>query len=154
MFNSKLMKWLYPFRNNVEFWLFNVTTKFQRWFNVVVPAGSSSLLQGKHLPFSPSPLRLNIFRLFLTLSLTQLYRYTPEIFLFSTLKFGCYVEQPKFNVVSTLQFLRWICNVESTLILRSGNNVANSNVVSTLNIQPKFSVQTTKEVKYYLKLLG
>jgi hypothetical protein len=25
---------------------------------------SSSLLQGKHLPFSPSPLRLNIFRLF------------------------------------------------------------------------------------------
>ena len=27
-------------------------------------APSSSLLQGKHLPFSPSPLRLNIFRLF------------------------------------------------------------------------------------------
>jgi hypothetical protein len=54
----------------------------------------------------------------------------------STLKIGCYVEQPKFNVVSTLQFLRWICNVESTLILRSGNNVENSNVVSTLNIQP------------------
>jgi hypothetical protein len=24
----------------------------------------SSLLQGQHLPFSPSPLRLNIFRLF------------------------------------------------------------------------------------------
>jgi hypothetical protein len=45
---------------------------------------SSSLLQGKHLPFSPSPLRLNIFRLFVILSLTQLYRYTPEIFLFST----------------------------------------------------------------------
>jgi hypothetical protein len=42
---------------------------------------SSSLLQGKHLPFSPSPLRLNIFRLFVILSLTQLYRYTPEIFL-------------------------------------------------------------------------
>ena len=53
----------------------------------------------------------------------------------STLKIGCYVEQPKFNVVSTLQFLRWICNVESTLILRSGNNVENSNLVSTLNIQ-------------------
>jgi hypothetical protein len=43
-------------------------------------APSSSLLQGKHLPFSSSPLRLNIFRLFVILSLTQLYRYTPEIF--------------------------------------------------------------------------
>jgi hypothetical protein len=47
-------------------------------------APSSSLLQGKHLAFTPSPLRLNIFRLFVILSLTQLYRYTPEIFLFST----------------------------------------------------------------------
>jgi hypothetical protein len=36
-------------------------------------APSSSLLQGKHLPLSPSPLRLNIFRLFVILSLTQLY---------------------------------------------------------------------------------
>ena len=50
-------------------------------------APSSSLLQGKHLPFTPSPLRLNIFRLFVLLSLTQLYRYTPEIFLFSTATF-------------------------------------------------------------------
>ena len=50
-------------------------------------APSSSLLQGKHLPFTPSPLRLNIFRLFVILSLTQLYRYTPEIFLFSTATF-------------------------------------------------------------------
>ena len=50
-------------------------------------APSSSLLQDKHLPFSPSPLRLNIFRLFVILSLTQLYRYTPEIFLFSTATF-------------------------------------------------------------------
>ena len=50
-------------------------------------APSSSLLQSKHLPFSPSPLRLNIFRLFVILSLTQLYRYTPEIFLFSTATF-------------------------------------------------------------------
>jgi hypothetical protein len=48
---------------------------------------SSSLLQGKHLPFSPSPLCLNIFCLFVILSLTQLYRYTPEIFLFSTATF-------------------------------------------------------------------
>jgi hypothetical protein len=50
-------------------------------------APSSSLLQGKLLPFTPSPLRLNIFRLFVILSLTQLYRYTPEIFLFSTATF-------------------------------------------------------------------
>jgi hypothetical protein len=52
-----------------------------------VYALSSSLLQGKHLPFSPSPLRLNIFRLFVILSVTQLYRYTPEIFLFMTATF-------------------------------------------------------------------
>ena len=38
-------------------------------------------------PFPVSPLRLNIFRLFVILSLTQLYRYTPEIFLFSTAAF-------------------------------------------------------------------
>jgi hypothetical protein len=50
-------------------------------------APSSSLLQGKYLPFSPSPLRLNIFRLFVILLLTQFYRYTPEIFLFSTATF-------------------------------------------------------------------
>jgi hypothetical protein len=50
-------------------------------------APASSLLQGKHLPFTPSPLRLNIVRLFVILSLTQLYRYTPEIFLFSTATF-------------------------------------------------------------------
>ena len=50
-------------------------------------APSSSLLQGKYLPFSPSPLRLNIFCLFVIHSLTQLYRYTPEIFLFSTATF-------------------------------------------------------------------
>ena len=50
-------------------------------------APSSSLLQGKYLPFYPSPLRLNIFRLFVILSLTQLYRYTPEIFLFLTATF-------------------------------------------------------------------
>ena len=46
-----------------------------------------SLLQDKHLPFSPSPLRLNMFRLFVILSLTQLYRYTPDIFVFSTATF-------------------------------------------------------------------
>jgi hypothetical protein len=50
-------------------------------------AHSSSLLQGKHLPFTPSSLRLNIFRLFVFFSLTQLCRYTPEIFLFSTATF-------------------------------------------------------------------
>ena len=36
-------------------------------------APSSSLLQGKHLPFSPFRLRLNMFRLCVILSLTQLY---------------------------------------------------------------------------------
>jgi hypothetical protein len=50
-------------------------------------APSSSLLQGKHLPVSPSRLRFNIFRLFVILLLTQLYRYTHEIFLFSTATF-------------------------------------------------------------------
>ena len=50
-------------------------------------APSSSLLQGKYLFFSLSPLCLNMFRLFVILSLTQLYRYTPEIFLFSTATF-------------------------------------------------------------------
>jgi hypothetical protein len=35
----------------------------------------------------PFPLPLNIFRLFVILSLTQLYRYTPEIFLFTTATF-------------------------------------------------------------------
>jgi hypothetical protein len=45
-------------------------------FKKYMPPSSSSLLQGKYLPFSPSPLRLNIFRLFVILSLTQLYRYT------------------------------------------------------------------------------
>ena len=57
------------------------------YFIQKIYAPSSSLLQGKHLPFSPSPLHLNIFRLFVILSLTQLYRYTPEIFLFSTATF-------------------------------------------------------------------
>jgi hypothetical protein len=42
-------------------------------------APSSSLPQGKHLPFSPSSLRFKIFRLFVILSLTQLYGYNPEI---------------------------------------------------------------------------
>jgi hypothetical protein len=35
----------------------------------------------------PFPLPLNIFRLFVILLLTQLYRYTPEIFLFTTATF-------------------------------------------------------------------
>jgi hypothetical protein len=56
-------------------------------FIQIIYAPTSSLLQGKYLLFSPSPLCLNIFRLFVILSLTQLYRYTPEIFLFSTATF-------------------------------------------------------------------
>ena len=56
-------------------------------FKKYMPPPSSSLLQGKHQPFSPSPLLLIIFCLFVILSLTQLYRYTPEIFLFSIATF-------------------------------------------------------------------
>ena len=56
-------------------------------FIQIIYAPSSSLLQGKYLPFSPSLLRLNSFHLFVILSLTQLYRYTLEIFLFSTATF-------------------------------------------------------------------
>ena len=60
----------------------------------------------------------------------------------STLKIGCYVEQPKFNVVSTL-------------ILHSGNNVESSNVVSTLNIQPsQFKGDELLKAGGGLKLLG
>ena len=61
---------------------------------------SSSLLQSKHLPFSPSPLRLNNFRLFVILSLTQLYRYTPEIFLFSTATFKYIYRSPLRRIAS------------------------------------------------------
>ena len=50
-------------------------------------APSYSLHQDKYLPFSPCPLRLNIFSLFVILSLTQLYRYATDIFLFSTATF-------------------------------------------------------------------
>ena len=56
-------------------------------FKKYMPPPLPSLLQCKQLPFSPSSLRLNIVRLFVILSLTQLYRYTPEIFLFSTATF-------------------------------------------------------------------
>jgi hypothetical protein len=70
-------------RTSIIFDIYNTGTCFIQ----KIYAPSSSLLQGKHLPFSPSPLRLNIFLLFVILSLTQLYRYTPEIFLFSTATF-------------------------------------------------------------------
>jgi hypothetical protein len=63
-------------------------------FKKYIPPPSSSLLQGKHLPFSSSPLRVNIFRLFVILSLTQLYRYTPEIFLFSITTFKYNYREP------------------------------------------------------------
>ena len=80
-------------------------------------APSSSLLQGKHLPFTPSPLRLNIFRLFVILSLTQLYRYTPEIFLFSTATFKYkYRRIFYFSVTetdTTTSGLRWIFHMHS-----------------------------------------
>ena len=65
----------------------NMAKNHRHLFHTKIYAPSSSLLQGKHLPFTPSPLCLDIFRLFVILSLTQLYRYTPEIFLFSTATF-------------------------------------------------------------------
>ena len=60
-------------------------------------APSSSLFQGKDLPFSLSPLRLNIFRLFVILPLTQLYRYAPVIFLFSTAHLNIPTGPPQTN---------------------------------------------------------
>ena len=78
---------------------------------------SSSLLQGKHLPFTLSPLRLNIIRLFVILSLTQLYRYTPKIFLFSTATFKYKYRAPLRRIgqdystkvaFSIFQSMKWI----------------------------------------------
>ena len=66
-------------------------------------APSSSLLQGKHLPFSLSPLRLNNFRLFVILSLTQLYRYTPEILPFSTATFKYTYRAPSNELDKNIQ---------------------------------------------------
>jgi hypothetical protein len=71
-------------------------------------APSSSFLQGKHLPFSPSPFRLNVFRWFVILSLTQLYRYTPEIFLFSTDTFKYTYQAPLRRIGQT-----YLANVAS-----------------------------------------
>jgi hypothetical protein len=70
-------------------------------------APSSSLLQGKYLPFSLSPLRLNIFRLFVILPLTQLYRYTPEIFLFSTATFKYTYRAPPQTNWTRILFSHW-----------------------------------------------
>ena len=61
----------------------NYTNKFYNMIYLDV----NNKVNIKNLPFTPSPLRLKIFRLFVILSLTQLYRYTPEIFLFSTATF-------------------------------------------------------------------
>jgi hypothetical protein len=53
------------------------------------------------MPFSSSPLWLNMFRLFVILSLTQLYRYTPEIFLFSTVTFKYNYRSPSDELENT-----------------------------------------------------
>jgi hypothetical protein len=80
--------WSSPFKYKVSLWNTDncVNADYKNMFNSKLLT-FASLLQGNHLPFSPSPLRLNIFRLFVILSLTQLYRYTPETFLFSTATF-------------------------------------------------------------------
>ena len=81
-------------------------------------APSSSLLQGKHLPFTPSPLRLNIFRLFVILSLTQLYRYTPEIFLFSTATFKYkYPPPPPWSKEEEGAYIFWMKQMPVILII-------------------------------------
>ena len=99
----------------VRIWYTPVTGFFFRMnstgtcFIQKIYAPSSSLLQGKYLPFSPSPFRLNNFRLFVILSLTQLYRYTPEIFLFSTAPLRRIGQEYSANVaLSTLQSLKRI----------------------------------------------
>jgi hypothetical protein len=57
----------------------------------------------KHMPFSSSPLWLNMFRLFVIFSLTQLYRYTPEIFLFSTATFKYTYRSPSDELEKNIQ---------------------------------------------------
>jgi hypothetical protein len=86
-------------KNQMKPWFFFTGTCFIQ----KIYAPSSSLLQGKHLPFPPSPLRLNIFRLFVILSLTQLYRYTPEIFLFSTATFKYKYRAPSDELDKNIQ---------------------------------------------------
>ena len=71
------------------------------WYKIYGP--SSSLFKGKYLPFSHSPLRLNMFRLFVILSLTQVYRYTPEIFLFSTATFKYTYRDPADELDNNIQ---------------------------------------------------
>jgi hypothetical protein len=90
----------------------------------------SSLLQGKHLPFSPSPLRLNMFRLFVILSLTQLYRYTPEIFLFSTATFKYNYRAPlrrigqEYSANVAFSTFKSLKRIQSLPVCASCNNVA------------------------------
>ena len=110
-------------------------------------APSSSLLQGKHLPFFPSPLRVNIFRLFVILSLTQLYRYTPEIFLFSTAIFKYTYRAPHrrirqeysantawstFETDTATSGLRWIFHMHSEFSRPAMCNNAIMNISSQM----------------------
>ena len=91
-------KYFYNFHKTIQVFVAYITGTC---FIQKIYAPSSSLLQDKHLPFSPSPLRVNMFRLFVILSLTQLYRYTPEIFLFSTATFK-YI-RPSYELDKTIQ---------------------------------------------------
>jgi hypothetical protein len=63
-----------------------------------VYAPSSSLLQGKHLPFSPSPLRLNILSFICDPFADPIISYTPEIFLFSTATFKYTYRPPSYEL--------------------------------------------------------
>ena len=89
---------------------------------------SSSLFQGIYLPFSPSQLRLNIFCLFVILSLTQLNCYTPEIFLFST---GTFKYIPCMYLAAPPE-MNWTWNIRRTslsLLFSHWNNLNNPVVI-------------------------
>ena len=72
----------------------------------------------------PFPLPLNIFRLFVILSLTQLYRYTPGIFLFMTAIFKytyCVCQCCFFLYVHDVQSYWLLVNVASFISFHNSN---------------------------------
>jgi hypothetical protein len=87
----------------------------------------------------PSSLRLNIFRLFVILSLTQLHLYTPEIFLFSTATFKfTYRAPPQTN---------WTRIVSERGLLKISVNKTDTTTFKYLDLSPvgKFKCGSRKE---------
>jgi hypothetical protein len=69
-------------------------------------APSSSLLQGKHLPFTPSPLRLNIFRLFVSVASTCLHTDNYVVVrCFLNIKFSLVAVETSIFVVATSLYI-------------------------------------------------